>query len=425
MMRQSTVTALAVLVAAASFRAVHLRGVTRAARRFLQRREDEVVRPMTLRARRPLMKRAIRLCLHVALAAGERLHGYVVRIRMGIVAANARRATSTRMINVDVFVAIGASKWRGTANIVRRVAARTILMRAGMRRAQNLHRRVTGAAGLHSLRREIVGLVTGRAFAVAARENGALRNVRRLLAEVAIPTARLGDCGFGVRMRMTRRADSDWVAFSLLAVSRVDVLVALGASERHRLRLFVHAMALHAGRGAVHGDGRRVAERLRMAANAVGRGGNGARLRVWRSLRGEPALRERMAELAVAVRRWSEHRARRRSAVLEARLLFVAGRASFERNRADTAARRELVALGASDSLLADVHLVALHQARHGPILWHREIRGRATRLYVLFVIGPSPASAEQRRCEQREHQQPKATGSARALKHRVLHHRR
>lgn len=404
-MRQPAVTALAILVAAASFRTVHLRGVTRAARRFLQRGEDEVVRPVTLRTRRALMKRAIRLCLHVALAAGERLHAYVVRIRMGIVAANARRATSTRMIGVDIFVAIGASNRRGTANVVRRVAARTVLVGAGMRRAQNLNRGVTGAAGFHALRGEIVRLVTGRALAMAAREDGALRNVRRILAEVAIPTARLRDCGFGVRMRMTRRADRDWVAFSLLAMSRVDVLVALGTSERHGLRLFVDAMALNAGRGAVHGDGRRVAERLRMAANAVGRRGNGARLRVRRNLRGEPALRECMAELAVAVRRWSKHGARRRSAVLEARFFFVAGRASLERNGADTAARRELVALGASDSLLTHVHLVALHQARHRPILGHREIRGRAARFYVLFVIGPSPASAEQSRCEQREHQ--------------------
>lgn len=178
---------------------------------------------------------------------------------------------------------------------MRGVATSAILMGPSLRRPhpQDEHPSVARAAWLYALRAEVVGFVARGAFAVTTRKNCALGDVRSFFAEVTGATACFGDSGRRVRMGVTRRARGNGVPLRQITVLHTQVLVALGARERHRPLALVNTVALHAIGGAMHADRGRIPERLRMAAHAVIR--RGAReLRVERSLRCDAPLGEGM-----------------------------------------------------------------------------------------------------------------------------------
>lgn len=291
--RQTGVTSLAVLMTAACSDALHLRAVARTARRLFQGCEHEVMRLVAFGANRAFVERAIRGNLGVALAARNRFRLGVSCIRMRIVTARASSAATTRMLRVNGLVAVSACGRRRASHVVRRVAAGAILMGPSLRVSHSQHEdpRMARAAWLYALRAEVVRFVARGAFAVATSKNCALGDVRSFFSEVTASAARFGDRCRRVGVGVTRRAYSNGVRFCGLAVLHVEVLVALRARQRHRLVALVNTVALHAIGRAMHADGGRIPERLRMAAHAVVRRGT-SELRVERRLRCNAPLSE-------------------------------------------------------------------------------------------------------------------------------------
>lgn len=325
---------LAVVVAATLFGAVDLSAMAAAARRFSQRREHEIVRRVARLASRSLVEGHFGSRGLVAAAARHDEARGVRRVRMRIVAAGAGRAEPTRVIAVHRAMTVRASGARRTLNVVRAMAARTSLMRGNVIGGERAHTSVAGATRLHLFGGKLVGLVATRALAMAVRKQRSHGDAGRVASEMAATAARLGRSGLRVRMAMARRANLNRIEI-LGLVCGVNLAVALRARERDRLRLLVNAMALGALGGLVRVNGRRVAERLRVATNALVRSRHGgARSRKLGS-DGRVSARESVTLLAVAVCERAQRGARRRTAMLEARLFFMARRAALRTHTAN------------------------------------------------------------------------------------------
>ena len=113
----------------------------------------------------------------MAAAAAPCRFAQVAARRVRIVAAGAAaRRPNLRMIRMHGSVAIGAGLLRASANIVRRVAVRALVVSRHAGRRQDHHFRVARTAWLRRFLLELVGPMTTDTFAVSARKERARRH---------------------------------------------------------------------------------------------------------------------------------------------------------------------------------------------------------------------------------------------------------
>ncbi len=148
--------------------------VTALARRLFGQFSHEVVRRVTAFAVRTAVKSPVGRGDLMAAAARARSDVAACARRVWVVATHAgARGAALRVIGVNVLVALGASPLRRTADIVRRVAAIALRMRANARRAEHVNVFVTRSARDGARFLELMGPVASDALGVAFGEERA------------------------------------------------------------------------------------------------------------------------------------------------------------------------------------------------------------------------------------------------------------
>ena len=154
----------------------------------LRQLELEMVRRVTLLALGSAVKRMLGLCSLVTTATRASDHELLLGWRMRVVARHTAAARDPLgMIRMHVPVALGASRGRRRADVVRRVATAASRVRRHFGLRQHHHRRVTGTTRHDFALLELVWFVAARALAVPAGKERAGRH-DRLVFRVAVET---------------------------------------------------------------------------------------------------------------------------------------------------------------------------------------------------------------------------------------------
>ena len=203
--RQASVAALAGLVARVGADQLDRPGVAARASAMFRQREHERVRLVAARARNTAVKIMIGRRLLMAAAASLGLIGALAR-RMRIVAADTRAHHALfGVVGVHVLVAVLAGLLGRVFYVVRRMAARTLVVRAHGAPAENVEVGVTRAAGHSRLFLEIMWPVTTHTFAMPVLKQRRAGD-DRLLFGVTRRAGRKGVAGRRVLMLVTRGA---------------------------------------------------------------------------------------------------------------------------------------------------------------------------------------------------------------------------
>jgi hypothetical protein len=256
-MRQTTVTLVALLVPGAQRGAGEFLRVAVTTQRLPCLLQLESVRSMTLGAGEAAVKIFVRVSRLMTAAALEHGVEQVPGCRMRIMTADARvRAAELRVIGVNVGVAALARFFWRTAHVVRRMAARALVVRKYEGFAEHVHLRMAGATRERGGLLKLVRLMAGDALAVTGREQGGRRDERRT-ACVALGARgnRLG--GVPMLMLVTGGAHLNR-RFSARRMPGRNRSMTPAALSGLGAGIVVWAMTAHAATRRVHGDGRGV-----------------------------------------------------------------------------------------------------------------------------------------------------------------------
>lgn len=371
LVRQPLVTALTVLVrrvscfgagATAGGGEHHLLLMAAAAQALIALLDHKPVGRVTARALHPLVERAVRRGLLVAVAASPRRVLALLTGRVRIVAADALADLGGLGV-VWVHAAVAART--GSLDVglygVRLVTRGALLVLLDLRATEQVQIRVARSAGHGAGSFKRVGLMTAHAGAVPACEQRAAWH-QRLLLGVAIHAGVQRGCRPSVLMLMAGRTDlhARVLACAVRQRSLSQVVVAGGARRGVELHVGVGLVAAHARRRAVHHHRRRRALWFRVASKAVFGAECVAVGRGWRQVRGERRRRARLRPKGMTAGAVGLH-ARPKALdgcllrVDHAALLGVASSAALRTERAD-AIRAQGVALVTRDALVPHVH---------------------------------------------------------------------
>ena len=348
--------------------------------------QHERVGHMACDAGRAAVKRAIRARLLVTAAAASNLG---VRSASGvwIVTTDAPSwFAASRVIGMNGCVTARAGLFSRRAHRMRRVAARTSVVRGDAAAAQHVHSLVTRPAVRGLLLVEVVWPVTADAFLVPVGEQRRCGDQRLFFAVTALARAHRVACR-RMQVLMACGAHLDG-RLALSSVGRGDFLVAFDARARCRLLVVVRTMTLRAFARPMHGHGRRSALLARVTTRAFTRledverpavrvrrprsalAVHGHRASVpWRAaISGRIRRIERkcMASRAVRFGRRAEPLARLLRRVRDARLFFMTAGAPA-RAHATHRVTCQLMTLGAGNAFLHDVPVVTDDRACRAP----------------------------------------------------------